>query len=58
MRADDFANAGAVCFIETVNAPGFGRRGGPNPDALKAFAARWNVEFLGPPVHRDEKPSA
>jgi mannose-6-phosphate isomerase-like protein (cupin superfamily) len=32
--------------------------GVPNQDALNAFGVKWNVEFFGPPVHRDEKPTA
>lgn len=31
--------------------------GVPNQIALNAFGAKWNVEFFGPPVHRDEKPT-
>jgi hypothetical protein len=32
--------------------------GVPDRDALNAFGIRWQVEFLGPPVKRDEKPTA
>jgi hypothetical protein len=47
-----------VCFIERINAPASARRGGLNQHALNAFGATWKVEFCGPPVHRDEKPTA
>lgn len=29
----------------------------PDTDALNAFGIKWQVEFLGPPVKRDEKPT-
>jgi mannose-6-phosphate isomerase-like protein (cupin superfamily) len=31
--------------------------GVPNQDALNAFGAKWSVEFCGPPVHHDGKPT-
>jgi len=29
----------------------------PDRAALNAFGVKWQVEFLGPPVHRNEKPT-
>ena len=31
--------------------------GVPNRAALNAFGAKWQVEFLGPPLNRDEQPT-
>jgi hypothetical protein len=32
--------------------------GVPNQAALNAFGVKWQVEFFGPPVNKNEQPTA
>ena len=34
------------------------RGGVPDQAALSAFGAKWNVQFLGPPLRPDDQPTA
>ncbi|MCS0497305.1 cupin domain-containing protein [Ancylobacter mangrovi] len=45
----------ATAFFTELS--GIMRDGIPDRDALNAFGARWQVEFLGPPLNRNEQPT-